>query len=136
MGMHQDFWVTPKGSTPITVSLGETDATHMFIDLSQSYAPEGKVSFIITNDGSQGPRVRGPATDTMAADFPITGFDGEPNRFDEDAKGLTNVGETGDPGDGAGHLADAHDRHGRGPLRRWSATCRATTRWACTRTSG
>jgi hypothetical protein len=25
------------------------------------------------------------------------GFEGEPNRFDEDAKGLTNVGETGDP---------------------------------------
>jgi hypothetical protein len=24
-------------------------------------------------------------------------FEGEDNRFDEDAKGLTNVGETGDP---------------------------------------
>ena len=33
----------------------------------------------------------------MAADFPIVGFEGEPNRFDEDAAGLTNVGETGDP---------------------------------------
>src|SRR5436309_15872569 len=32
-----------------------------------------------------------------ADSFPITGFEGEPNRFDEDAKGLTNVGETGDP---------------------------------------
>ena len=97
MGMHQDFWVTPKGSTPITVSLGETDATHMFIDLSQSTAPEGKVSFIVTNDGEQGHELVVLATDTPAADFPITGFDGEPNRFDEDAEGLTNVGETGDP---------------------------------------
>ena len=37
------------------------------------------------------------ATDQPADSFPITGFEGEPNRFDEDAKGLTNVGETGDP---------------------------------------
>jgi hypothetical protein len=36
-------------------------------------------------------------TDQPADSFPITGFEGEPNRFDEDAKGLTNVGETGDP---------------------------------------
>ena len=97
MGMHQDFNVVPAGSTPITVSLGETDATHMFIDLSQSYAPEGKVTFIITNTGAEGHELVVLATDTAAADFPITGFDGEPNRFDEDAKGLTNVGETGDP---------------------------------------
>src|SRR5204863_4191074 len=27
-GMHQDFWVTPKGSTPITASLSDTDPTH------------------------------------------------------------------------------------------------------------
>ena len=97
MGMHEDFWVTPKGSTPITASLGETDATHMFIDLSQSFAPEGQVSFIITNDGTKDHELVALATDTMAADFPIVPFDGEPNRFDEDAAGLTNVGETGDP---------------------------------------
>ena len=53
MGMHQDFCVTPKDATAVTASLGETDATHMFIDLSQSYAPAGKVSFIITNDGKE-----------------------------------------------------------------------------------
>ncbi|MGZ5297688.1 MAG: sulfocyanin-like copper-binding protein [Actinomycetota bacterium] len=97
MGMHQDFNVVPAGSTPITVSLGETDPTHMFIDLSQPYAPEGKVTFIITNTGAEDHEFVVLATDTPAADFPITGFDGEPNRFDEDAKGLTNVGETGDP---------------------------------------
>ncbi len=97
MGMHQDFNVVPAGSTPITVGLGETDATHMFIDLSQPYAPEGKVTFIITNQGAEDHEFVVLQTDTMAADFPIVGFEGEPNRFDEDAKGITNVGETGDP---------------------------------------
>jgi uncharacterized cupredoxin-like copper-binding protein len=97
MGMRQDFHVVPEGSTPITVSLGETDPTHMFIDLSQAYAPEGTVTFIITNTGAQEHEFVVLATDTPAADFPITGFEGEANRFDEDAKGLTNVGETGDP---------------------------------------
>src|SRR5690349_22521766 len=33
----------------------------------------------------------------LAGSFKITGFEGDPNRFNEDAKGLTNVGETGDP---------------------------------------
>jgi uncharacterized cupredoxin-like copper-binding protein len=97
MGMHQDFNVVPAGSTPILVGLGETDATHMFVDLSQPYAPEGKVTFIITNTGAEEHEFVVLSTDTPAADFPITGFEGEPNRFDEDAKGLTNVGETGDP---------------------------------------
>ena len=97
MGMHQDFNVVPAGSTPITVGLGETDATHMFIDLSQPYAPEGKVTFIITNQGAEDHEFVVLQTDTMAADFPIVGFEGEPNRFNEDAKGITNVGETGDP---------------------------------------
>ena len=97
MGMHQDFNVVPAGSTPIQVDLGETDPTHMFIDLSQPYAPEGQVTFIITNQGAEDHEFVVLATDTPAADFPITGFEGEPNRFDEDAKALTNVGETGDP---------------------------------------
>jgi uncharacterized cupredoxin-like copper-binding protein len=93
--------VVPQGYTtatqPVAVSLGETDATHMFIHLSQPFAPAGKVSFIITNDGAKDHEMVVLQTDTMAADFPITGFEGDPNRFDEDAKGLTNVGETGDP---------------------------------------
>jgi uncharacterized cupredoxin-like copper-binding protein len=97
MGMHQDFDVVPQGSTPIVVGLGETDATHMFIDLSQPFAPEGKVTFIITNEGAQEHEFVVLRTDTAAADFPISSFEGEANRFDEDAKGLTNVGETGDP---------------------------------------
>src|SRR2546430_2203746 len=34
-------------------------------------------------------------TDKPADSFPITGFEGEPNRFNEDAKGLTNQAEAG-----------------------------------------
>src|SRR5204862_205623 len=93
-GMHQDFWVTPKGATPITASLSDTDTTHMAIDVSQSYAPAGKVSFLITNAGTVDHEMVVLKTDQPADSFPITGFEGEPNRFDEDAKGLTNVGET------------------------------------------
>ena len=96
-GMHQDFWVTPKGATPITASLSDTDPTHMAIDLSQSFAPAGPVSFLITNAGTVDHEMVVLKTDKPADSFPITGFEGEPNRFDEDAKGLTNVGETGDP---------------------------------------
>ena len=58
--------------------------------------PEGKVTFIITNQGAEDHEFVVLQTDTMAADFPIVGFEGEPNRFDEDAKGITNVGEPGD----------------------------------------
>ena len=43
----------PPGSAPIIVGLGETDACFMFLDLSQAYAPEGKVTFIITNQGAE-----------------------------------------------------------------------------------
>src|SRR5436190_272477 len=95
--MHQDFWVTPKGATPITASLSDTDPTHMAIDLSQPFTPAGQVSFLITNAGTVDHEMVVLKTDKPADSFPITGFEGEPKRFDEDAKGLTNVGETGDP---------------------------------------
>jgi len=81
----------------ITASLSDTDPTHMAIDLSQSFAPAGPVSFLITNDGTVDHEMVVLKTDKPADSFPITGFEGEPNRFNEDAKGLTNVGETGDP---------------------------------------
>ena len=96
MGMHQDFWATPKGSTPVTVTLGETDPTHMFIDMSATSATAGTVSFVVTNEGSKTHEFVVLATDTPAADFPIVSFEGEPNRINEDAKGVVNVGETGD----------------------------------------
>ena len=96
MGMHQDFWVTPKGATAVPVTLSETDSQHMAITLSQAFAPAGKVSFIVTNQGAQTHEFVTLATKTLAAKFPIVSFEGEANRIDEDAKGVTNVGETGD----------------------------------------
>jgi uncharacterized cupredoxin-like copper-binding protein len=101
MGMHQDLWVTPSGSTPVTVTLGETDAQHMFIDLSAQAVPSGPTSFIVTNTGTQTHEFVVLSSDTPAAEFPIVSFEGEANRIDEDAKGVTNVGETGDMEPGA-----------------------------------
>jgi len=83
-------------SRVVTVSLGETDATNMYIHLSSTTVPSGKVSFIVTNEGSKTHEFVVLSTDTPAADFPIVSFEGEANRIDEDAKGVTNVGETGD----------------------------------------
>jgi uncharacterized cupredoxin-like copper-binding protein len=86
----------PKPPVIIT-SLSDASTAQMSITLSQSYAPAGEVSFLITNDGTMDHEMVVLRTDRPADSFPITGFEGEPNRFDEDAKGLTNVGETGDP---------------------------------------
>ncbi|MFI5054705.1 MAG: sulfocyanin-like copper-binding protein, partial [Acidimicrobiia bacterium] len=94
-GMHVDFWVTPKGATPVTVDLGDTSSTSMFIHLSQDYAPQGPVTFIITNTSTtMKHELVGFATKTMAADYPITGFEGDPNKIDEDKAG-TSVIDTG-----------------------------------------
>ncbi len=96
MGMHQDFWATSKGATPITVALGETDPTHMYIHVSSTVAPAGKVTFIVTNEGTKTHEFVVLSTTTPADSFPIVSFEGEANRINEDAKGVTNVGETGD----------------------------------------
>jgi uncharacterized cupredoxin-like copper-binding protein len=68
----------------------------MFIHMSATTAPAGKVSFIVTNADTRKHEFVVLATKTPAADFPIVSFEGEANRIDEDAKGVTNVGETGD----------------------------------------
>ena len=80
----------------ITVALGESDPNTMYIHMSQPYAPEGKVSFIVTNEGTETHEFVVLQTKTPAADFPIVSFEGEKNRIDEDAKGVVNAGETGD----------------------------------------
>lgn len=90
----------PMGYTPpanvVTVGLGETDPTTMYIHMSQPYATEGPVSFLVTNEGTETHEFVVLQTETPAADFPIVSFEGEKNRIDEDAKGVVNVGETGD----------------------------------------
>jgi uncharacterized cupredoxin-like copper-binding protein len=90
----------PQGYTKptdvITVALGESDPNTMYIHMSAPMAPEGPVSFIVTNEGTETHEFVVLQTDTPAADFPIVSFEGEKDRIDEDAKGVTNVGETGD----------------------------------------
>ena len=55
----------------------------------------GSVTFTVTNEGTVKHEFVVLQTDTLAADFPITSFEGEKYRFNEDTAG-TNVGETGD----------------------------------------
>ena len=60
----------------------------MFIHLSSPTAPAGKVTFIITNDSTDMKHeLVGFATKTPAGAYPITGFEGDPNRIDEDTAG-------------------------------------------------
>jgi uncharacterized cupredoxin-like copper-binding protein len=85
-----------KTGTVVQVELGQTSTTQMFIEMSQSFAPSGTVSFLVTNTGTETHEFVVLATETMAADFPTPGFEGEADRMDEEAKGVLNVGETGD----------------------------------------
>ena len=87
----------PASTNVIKATLADTSSTQMSITLSQTSAPAGKVSFLITNAGTMDHEMVVLQTDQPADSFKITGFEGEPDRFNEDAKGLTNVGETGDP---------------------------------------
>jgi uncharacterized cupredoxin-like copper-binding protein len=92
----------PGGSTPmpasspvtgverhvVMVHLGDTDAQHMYIRLSQTVAPTGRIAFIVTNDSTDMKHeLVGFATKTPAGAYPIAGFEGDPNRIDEDAAG-------------------------------------------------
>jgi uncharacterized cupredoxin-like copper-binding protein len=85
----------------VAVTLSETDPDHMSIGLSQSFAPTGQVSFMVSNTDTVKHEFVVLKSDTAADAFPIVSFEGEANRIDEDAKGVTNVGETGDMEPGA-----------------------------------
>ncbi len=83
-------------SNIVQVSLGETSPTQMFIKLSQDTAVEGQVTFQVSNDGNRKHEFVVLRTDIAADAFPIVSFEGEKDRIDEAAKGVKNVGETGD----------------------------------------
>ena len=85
----------------VSVDLADTSPDQMAITLGQSFAPTGKVSFLVTNSGTVTHEFVVLQTDTPAAGYPIVSFEGEANRINEDAKGTTNVGETGDMEPGA-----------------------------------
>lgn len=57
--------------------------------------PAGAITFSVSNAGTTPHEFVVLSTDTLAADFPITSFEGEANRINEDKVGK-NVGETGD----------------------------------------
>ena len=98
----------------VLVNLGETSPTQMYIHLSQPYAPAGKVTFLITNDSTTTKHeLVGFHTKTPAGDFPITGFEGDPNRIDEDAAGeaVVDTGAALDPGASQAITADLAAGH-------------------------
>jgi uncharacterized cupredoxin-like copper-binding protein len=67
---------TAGGSgTAVAVAVGETDATTMFMRVSQSSVPGGSVTFTITNEGQKEHEFEVFKTETSAADFAVGGDD-------------------------------------------------------------
>lgn len=85
----------PQNGTPVSVALGETDISHMYMNLDTTTVPAGPVTFTVTNEGVKTHEFVVLQTDTQASGFPIVSFEGEKDRIDEDADG-ENLGETGD----------------------------------------
>jgi uncharacterized cupredoxin-like copper-binding protein len=89
--------LTRTSETP--PSLGQKDVAitlaQWSITPTSTTASAGTVTFSVTNAGTIPHEFVVLSTDTLAADFAIGSFEGEPNRIDEDTAG-TNVGETGD----------------------------------------
>jgi uncharacterized cupredoxin-like copper-binding protein len=85
----------------LTADLGDTSPTQMFIHLSSPTVTAGKVTFLITNSSTDMKHeLVGFQTKTPAADYPIAGFEGDPNRIDEDTAGpvVLDTGAALDPG--------------------------------------
>jgi uncharacterized cupredoxin-like copper-binding protein len=85
----------------VTAELGDTSPTQMFIHLSSPTVTAGKVTFLITNSSTDMKHeLVGFQTKTPAADYPISGFEGDPNRIDEDTAGpvVLDTGAALDPG--------------------------------------
>ena len=80
----------------IQVGLGERTADQMFLTLSANSATAGPVTFQVTDQGQRTHEFVVFRTDTPADLIPIVSFEGERDRIDEKAPGVTNVGETGD----------------------------------------
>ena len=89
----------PSYAAPSPSSAGQTDVAvklqQWSTTLTSATMPAGAISFSVTNAGTIPHEFVVLSTDTLAADFPITSFEGEAHRIDEDKVG-SNVGETGD----------------------------------------
>jgi uncharacterized cupredoxin-like copper-binding protein len=93
---------TPTRPSQTTQSPSSTGQNEVAVTLQQwsitpasMTVPAGVTTFSVTNAGTIPHEFVVLSTDTLAADFPIESFEGEPNRIDEDTAG-TNLGETGD----------------------------------------
>jgi uncharacterized cupredoxin-like copper-binding protein len=86
----------PSASVPTDQATVNATLSDFAINLDNTSVPAGEVIFQITNSGPSGHEMVVLKTDQQAASFPVTGFEGDQNRFNEDADGLKNVGETGD----------------------------------------
>jgi uncharacterized cupredoxin-like copper-binding protein/mono/diheme cytochrome c family protein len=97
-GSPAEASASPSASSGQEAGPMEVKATiqDMSISLSSSTAPAGKVSFVVTNKGPSTHEFVVLSTKTPADKFPIASFEGEANRFNEDAAGIINVGEAGE----------------------------------------
>src|SRR5438128_1202523 len=68
----------------------------MSITLSHNVAPTGKVTFVITNAGTMKHELVGFKTNTPAGSIQVSGFEGDPNRINEDTAGKVVI-DTGNP---------------------------------------
>jgi uncharacterized cupredoxin-like copper-binding protein len=85
---------TPQATgNMVQVSLGESSANEMFLNLSQNGATAGTVTFAVTNEGQRNHEFLVLKTDTLAADLPIVTFEGESDRIDEEAADVEAIGE-------------------------------------------
>ena len=83
---------TRPGDVPVTVQQWSVNAP--------TTIPAGPTTFSVKNIGTKEHEFVIYRTDTLAADIPITSYEGEQNRINEDTNG-TNAGETGDLDPGA-----------------------------------
>jgi uncharacterized cupredoxin-like copper-binding protein len=86
-----------KSTTPAVASGGaiQVGLAEWKISPTVTTVAAGPVAFDVTNNGTTPHEFVVLRTDTSSADFPITSFEGESPRFNEDTAG-ENVGETGD----------------------------------------
>ncbi|MEO8475866.1 MAG: plastocyanin/azurin family copper-binding protein [Actinomycetota bacterium] len=94
---------TPEAASGSGATSGEAVAVSLkqwSITPTATTLPSGSITFDVSNEGTIPHEFVVMSTDTLAADFPISSFEGEADRFDEDTAG-TNAGETGDMEAGA-----------------------------------
>lgn len=81
--------VTGGGEGTIAVSVGETDESTMYMNLSATTAPAGEVTFVITNEGQEEHEFEVFKTSAAASDFEVGSDD---KAIDpEDAEELVEV---------------------------------------------